>query len=147
MSERSVKVALPDAVTTDNAGFPDQLTVSQMSGNSWEKEMRWAVNSKIMVRSRQTVTAQMLIQEKKLGAHFSMTTTVGGKIHVVTRDNQVAFVNSMSGDIYTICHDYNNYYFGKVSYKLIAQPKPCVQFVTKGTLHFRYGVNQKVVVT
>ena len=99
LSERGVFVPLPDIVAKANAGLPSELSVCQQTSRKWQEEMKWSVDNTITVEPHQTVTAQLMVEEKEWAGNFSITTTMKGKVRVVIRNAQGNVLQNVSGDI------------------------------------------------
>ena len=103
-SEVGVKVTLPGDILELNAGFRDEFLLKNSKGDTFEEQLTWSLESKIVVQPQHEADARLLVNEKKQSGDFTIKSRVSGNVRVTftsIKDNN-SFIMSTSEDIVTI---------------------------------------------
>jgi len=134
--ELSLNIKTPCEILEIGGGFSRELSVTNYTGQCYEEELVWGVDSQIKVKPHHKTTAELVVNEDQYESKFKVKSFFSGKIHVTIlnlRDNN-SFVKSVSGDIVNIMN-------GEQGFNI---ENDQVTFVSKGTCNFRYGVEQNI---
>ena len=142
--EMNLSLKTPCEIFEANAGFKRELSVTNAQGQCIEESLSWGVDSQIKVPARTRTSAELVVKEDEYGGPFTIRTEIAGKMLVsVTngRDNN-SFLKSIEGDISEIIKPET-----ENGFKGFTRENKVISFVTKGSCHFRYGIEQNVTVS
>ena len=139
--EMNVTLKTPCEVFEANAGFSRELSVTNATGQTYEEELNWGVDSQIKVKPHTKTTAKLQISEDQYAGKFKMCSHFSGKVlGSITnmRDNN-SFVKSIEGNVGEIMkREIQN------GLKGFVVDKGVVSFETKGTCNFHFAIEQHV---
>lgn len=119
-----------------NAGFSREVAVSKSEGETIEKELIWSVDSTIKLPPQTKTLANLVINQQEYDGKFKVISKFWGRIIVCihNRKDNNNFMRSVEGDMKEIFRSKDGFTVnGKV-----------VTYVSEGTCHFRFGVDQQV---
>lgn len=147
--EMSVTLKSPGELLEANAGFHAEETLTNNTGQEFEEEMMWGVESLVKVRKQHVAEAQLVVEEKKHSGEFTVTTTARGMIYVTftnLKDNN-SFLKATGHDLCEIVSEYVRREGRKgQTYEFVTTEGGLVTIRTKGNCNFRYGVKQEIKV-
>ena len=131
------------------SGFSYEEQLQKIEGETINRQVTWAAESNITVEPKKRATAQMQVIEKQQSADFTVLTTMAGYIivkYISVNDSSLVFGHSAKID--TIIKDYIKEMKNRgKKFAGIAYPGDSkVQFQTKGSCTFKYGIKQVVSV-
>lgn len=129
-------------------GLSSELHVTKATGQTFEEELTWSVDSQVQVKARTSTTAALMIREEELSADLeieSVITPLHDSIPVCIRSRKTGrtlelldIASSQLPDILTEDHG-----FSKVD-KSDKVDRGAVRTVTKGLARLVYGAEQVV---
>lgn len=145
--EMSVSLKSPCEIFEANAGYHREMSLTNSSGQVFEEELQWGVESQIKVKARHMAEAQLVVNEKKRSGRFTIESSMWGMIYVTftnLRSNN-ELVKATGHDIAEVVKDHVERENRKgVSYPFVKVDDGRVVIVTKGQCKFRYGIKQEV---
>ncbi|KAK2142187.1 hypothetical protein LSH36_987g00025 [Paralvinella palmiformis] len=149
--EMSVTLKTPGELLEANAGYKREYSLTHLSGQSFEEELHWGVDSVIKVKKNHVANARLVVYEQKGSGHFVVETEVSGRVYVTftnIRDNN-SFIMATSEDICTVLEEHvrderkngRNMDFIRFDTK-----GGKVYIRTSGKCQFQYGIRQEVQV-
>ena len=128
-----IKLEPPNPIISANAGFKKEFELSKASGETFEEELTWAVDSQIKVPPKYKTKAELVIQEDEYSGKFSVKSKFSGKIHISLRnkkDNNI--LTTINGDVRQIFTPDQGFIVNQLG----------VYSITEGVCHCRYGIQQ-----
>lgn len=139
--ELNLSIKTPCEVLEFGGGFHRELSVTNITGQSFEEELVWGVDSQIKVQPRHKTTAELVVNEDQYESKFKVKSSFSGKVHVTIlnlKDNN-SFVKSIDGNIVDIIkREIEN---GLPGFTIEDDQ---VTFVSKGKCNFRYAIEQHI---
>ncbi|CDW56921.1 LIN 24 Like family member [Trichuris trichiura] len=140
----AIKLKTPDDILAANAGFRRDILVCNFDEDTVEEELRWGVDSVVMVPPMTETTAELVMTEAQCTANFSMHIRFNGRVIVTVTDakSNNALVTIIEGNMADIMQ--NEIAKGCKAFKL---DKRTVVGEVRGSCKFRFGLEQKVTLT
>ncbi|ELT88164.1 hypothetical protein CAPTEDRAFT_144566 [Capitella teleta] len=139
----------PGEFVEANVGYSREYSLTNISGETFEHEMSWGVDSQITVDKKSIVYAALTVDEREKKGGFTITTELQGMVYVTFTEirNNNALLKATGYPITDIVREWlsrqsNNGVI--VDFVKVEDGK--VIITTKGVCKFRYGVKQEVKV-
>ncbi|XP_013393075.1 uncharacterized protein LOC106169612 [Lingula anatina] len=125
---------VPNPVIEANVGFSKELEITEGKETTTERELTWTLDSLIKVPAKTKITAEMQVKEAEYQGKFELKTYIRGRFEVVLSKNG-CHLGTIKGSnlkkVFTKEHGFKEDAAG-------------VYIVTRGTCHFRYGIEQNL---
>ena len=136
-----------------NAGYKREFSLTDRQGETFEEELTWGVDSKILVTKGHVAEASLVVDERKQTGDFQVTTKIRGFVYITftaPRDNN-SLVKATGTEIATVVEKYldtERRKGNRVEHIRVIddQGERVVVIETKGRCKFRYGVKQDIQV-
>ena len=133
-----IKLLPPNPVLQANGGFKSEMMLSKSSGQTFEEELLWSVDSQVKVPPQYRTKAALVIKEDEYKGSFSVKSKFEGKVHVTLRNKRD------NSALTTITGTVKQIFTPQLGFQV---DKSGIYCVTEGNCKCRYGIQQRVKLT